>query len=201
MPRRPPLAERRGALVAAALAAALMLGADTAQESGAPPEERSVLDFRMKRIDGQEQDLADYRGRVLLLVNVASRCGLTPQYEGLERLYDEKKDAGFAVLGFPANEFAGQEPGSDAEIADFCRSTYGVEFPMFSKIVVKGPGIHPLYEHLTSLPAPLGGEIEWNFQKFLVDREGRVVARYSPRTPPDDPELVAEIDALLAAEG
>jgi len=200
MPRRPPLARRRGALAVAGVAAALLVGAGAARESGAPPEDRSVLDFRMKRIDGQKQDLADYAGRVLLLVNVASECGLTPQYEGLEKLYDEKKDEGFAVLGFPANEFAGQEPGSDAEIADFCRSTYGVEFPMFSKIVVKGPGIHPLYERLTSLPTPLGGEIEWNFQKFLVDRSGHVVARYSPRTPPDDPELVAEIDALLAAE-
>ncbi|MBW2448075.1 MAG: glutathione peroxidase [Deltaproteobacteria bacterium] len=152
----------------------------------------------MNRIHGQAQDLGDYEGQVLLLVNVASRCGLTPQYDGLESLYEAKKQDGFTVLGFPANEFAGQEPGSDREIADFCRSTYGVKFPMFSKIVVKGPGIHPLYEHLTSLPEPLGGEIEWNFQKFLVDRSGRVVARFSPRTPPDAPALLAKIDELLS---
>jgi glutathione peroxidase len=189
--------------LAAALPAVLLLailaGAGFAEEEAAPPPEaRRVLDFTMKRIDGSEQSLSEYEGRVLLLVNVASKCGLTPQYEGLEKLYETKKDEGFAVLGFPANEFAGQEPGSDEQIADFCRSTYGVKFPMFSKIVVKGDGIHPLYEHLTSLPAPLGGEIEWNFQKFLVDREGQVVARFSPRTAPDDPELVAKIDALLA---
>jgi glutathione peroxidase len=189
--------------LAAALPAVLLLailaGAGFAEKEAAPPPEaRRVLDFTMKRIDGSEQSLSEYEGRVLLLVNVASKCGLTPQYEGLEKLYETKKDEGFAVLGFPANEFAGQEPGSDEQIADFCRSTYGVKFPMFSKIVVKGDGIHPLYEHLTSLPAPLGGEIEWNFQKFLVDREGQVVARFSPRTAPDDPELVAKIDALLA---
>jgi glutathione peroxidase len=176
-----------------------LLGAGAAPDAE-PSEERGVLDFRMKRIDGREQDLADYRGQVLLLVNVASKCGLTPQYEGLEALYERRKDDGLAVLGFPANEFAGQEPGSDAEIADFCRSTYGVKFPMFSKIVVKGDGIHPLYAYLTSLPEPLGGEIEWNFQKFLVNRQGEVVARFSPRTAPDDPALVAKIEELLAEE-
>ena len=188
----------RGRHVAVALLALLISGASAASDEAPSPGERSVLDHRMKRIDGQAQDLGDYEGQVLLLVNVASRCGLTPQYDGLESLYEEKKQHGFAVLGFPANEFAGQEPGSDREIADFCRSTYGVKFPMFSKIVVKGPGIHPLYEHLTSLPRPLGGEIEWNFQKFLVDRSGRVVARFSPRTPPDDPALLAKIDELLS---
>jgi glutathione peroxidase len=187
--------------VAALLAApllALLAGAGFAEKTAPPPETRSVLDFTLKRIDGREQSLSDYEGQVLLLVNVASKCGLTPQYEGLEKLYEDRKDRGFAVLGFPANQFAGQEPGTNEEIADFCRSTYGVKFPMFSKIVVKGDGIHPLYRHLTSLPAPLGGEVEWNFQKFLVDRSGEVVARFSPRTPPEDPELMAKIDALLA---
>lgn len=199
-PNRGDVNKTRGIRALAWLAAPLLLGACAAEAGDAPTEERGVLDFRMKRIDGQEQDLADYRGQVLLLVNVASKCGLTPQYEGLESLYEKNKDEGFAVLGFPANEFAGQEPGSDAEIAEFCRSTYGVKFPMFSKIVVKGPGIHPLYEHLTSLPAPLGGEIQWNFQKFLVDRKGQVVARFEPKTAPDDPALLARIEALLAAE-
>jgi glutathione peroxidase len=156
-----------------------------------------VLDFTMKRLDGTEQKLGDYRGQVLLLVNVASKCGLTPQYEGLEALYEKYRSRGFAVLGFPANDFAGQEPGSDGEIATFCRSTYGVEFPMFSKITVKGAGQHPLYRKLTSLPAPLGGEVQWNFQKYLVDRRGEVVAKFDPRTKPDDPGLVAKLEELL----
>ena len=182
-----------------ALLVAGIVAASTATERE-PAKETGVLDFRMKRIDGAEQDLADYKGRVILMVNVASKCGLTPQYEGLEKLYESRKVEGFVVLGFPANEFAGQEPGSDAEIAEFCRSTYGVKFPMFSKIVVKGDGIHPLYAYLTSLPAPLGGEIQWNFQKFLVDRRGEVVERFDPRTPADDPKLVARVDALLAED-
>jgi len=188
-----------GAIGLATLAMAL-LGTSAPRDDGPSPKEGSVLDFRMKRIDGPEQDLADYRGQVLLLVNVASRCGLTPQYDALERLYERRKGEGFAVLGFPANEFAGQEPGSDAQIAEFCRSPYGVKFPMFSKIVVRGEGIHPLYAYLTSLPAPLGGEVEWNFQKYLVDRKGQVVARFEPRTAPDDPAIVERIEALLAEE-
>jgi glutathione peroxidase len=170
-------------------------------EAGAAGEgERYVLDFKMKRLDGSEQDLADYRGQVLLLVNVASKCGLTPQYEGLEALYERYRDQGFAVLGFPANDFAGQEPGSDAEIAEFCRATYSVDFPMFSKITVKGDRQHPLYAKLTSQPEPIGGEVQWNFQKYLVNRDGEVVARFDPRTVPDDPELVATIEGLLGAK-
>lgn len=166
---------------------------------GAALAERGGLyDFTLDRIEGEPQPLADFRGQVLLLVNVASKCGLTPQYEGLEALYDRYREQGFAVLGFPANDFAGQEPGTNAEIADFCRSIYGVEFPMFAKIHVRGDAIHPLYAHLTSLPAPLGGPVEWNFQKYLVDRRGQVVARFAPRTEPGDPELVARIEELLA---
>lgn len=157
-----------------------------------------VLDFTMDRIDGTPQPLGDYHGQVLLLVNVASKCGLTPQYEGLEALYEKYREQGFSVLGFPANEFRGQEPGSDAEIAEFCRSTYGVEFPMFSKIVVKGEGQHPLYQRLTSQPAPIGGEVEWNFQKYLVDRSGMVVARFAPRVTPQDPALTSALEKLLA---
>jgi len=160
--------------------------------------ETDVLSYNMKRIDGTPQALGDYRGQVLLLVNVASKCGNTPQYEGLEALYEKYQGRGFAVLGFPSNDFGGQEPGSDAEIATFCRSTYGVKFPMFSKIHVKGEQAHPLYQQLTALPEPIGGPVGWNFQKYLVDRNGQVVARYSPRTQPDDAELVARIEALLS---
>ena len=178
-------------LFAGAVFALLLGGASAAPEA-------SVLDFTMKRLDGTEQKLGDYRGQVLLLVNVASKCGLTPQYDGLEALYERYRGRGFAVLGFPANDFAGQEPGSDGEIATFCRSTYGVQFPMFSKITVKGEGQHPLYRELTSLPAPIGGEVQWNFQKYLVNRRGEVVAKFDPRTKPDDPALVAKLEALLA---
>jgi len=166
--------------------------------AAAADEEGSVLDYTLNLIDGTPQPLAEYRGQVLLLVNVASRCGLTPQYEALEALYERYRARGFVVLGFPANDFAGQEPGADAQIAEFCRSTYGVRFPMFSKISVKGDAKHPLYRELTSLPAPLGGEVQWNFQKYLVDRRGRVVAKFDPRTPPDDSALVAKLESLLA---
>jgi glutathione peroxidase len=204
MARSLPGARRRARLGALAVLAALagpaaqaeVPAARTGGEAGRT--EAFVLDYRMSRIDGTPQDLADYRGQVLLLVNVASKCGLTPQYEGLEALYDRYKDRGFAVLGFPANDFAGQEPGSDAQIAEFCRSTYGVRFPMFSKIAVKGEGQHPLYRELTSLPAPLGGEVQWNFQKYLVNRRGEVVAKFDPRTAPDAPALVERLEALLA---
>jgi glutathione peroxidase len=156
-----------------------------------------VLDFTLKRLDGTEQNLGAYRGQVLLLVNVASKCGLTPQYDGLEALYEKYRAEGFAVLGFPANDFASQEPGSDSEIASFCRTNYGVQFPMFSKIAVKGAAQHPLYKTLTSLPAPIGGDVQWNFQKYLIDRRGEVVAKFDPRTVPDDPGLVAKIEELL----
>lgn len=165
--------------------------------AAAPAPEAFVLDFTLKRIDGTEQNLRDYQGQVLLLVNVASKCGLTPQYDGLEALYAKYRGKGFAVLGFPANDFAGQEPGSDAEIASFCRSTYGVDFPMFSKLTVKGEGQHPLYRKLTSLPDPIGGEVQWNFQKYLVDRRGEVVAKFGPKTAPDDPALLAKLEELL----
>ncbi len=178
---------------AGALAAALLLGV-----SGGGGD---VLDFTLKRIDGEPEALEDYRGQVLMLVNVASKCGFTPQYEGLERLYDRYRDRGFSVLGFPSNDFGAQEPGSNAEIATFCRSTYGVRFPMFEKIHVMGEDAHPLYRFLTDRPPPLGGPVKWNFQKYLVDRNGQVVARYGSRTEPEDPELVAEIERLLAQDG
>jgi glutathione peroxidase len=157
-----------------------------------------VLSFTMKRLDGSPQALSDYEGKVVMLVNTASKCGLTPQYDGLEALYGKYKDRGFVVLGFPANNFAGQEPGTDGQIAEFCRTTYDIKFPMFSKISVKCDDMHPLYKMLTTLPPPLGGEVKWNFQKYLLDRQCMVVAKFDPPTKPDDPALVAKIETLLA---
>lgn len=157
-----------------------------------------MLSRKMNRIDGNEEDLARYRGQVVMIVNVASKCGLTPQYDALEALYAKYEDRGFVVLGFPANDFMGQEPGSDAQIAEFCRSTYGVKFPMFSKITVKGDEMHPLYRELTSQPEPVGGPVKWNFQKYLVDRSGQPVAKFDPQTKPDAPEVIAKIEELLA---
>lgn len=154
----------------------------------------SVYDFKMNDIHGHEQRLADYKGRVLLLVNVASQCGLTPQYKGLQALFEKYKDRGLVVLGFPANDFGAQEPGSDAEISEFCESRFHVSFPMFSKISVKGDGMHPLYKYLTK-ESPQAGDIKWNFQKFLVDRQGQVIANIDPKTEPKD--LEAKIEALL----
>ena len=161
-------------------------------------EPATVLDFTLPRIDGRPQTLSAYRGQVLLLVNVASKCGFTPQYEGLQALHEKYRARGFSVLGFPANDFRNQEPGSNPEIARFCKSRYGVSFPLFAKIHVKGDEIHPLYARITGAPAPVGGPVEWNFQKYLVSRRGEVVARFAPRTSPDDAALVARIEALLA---
>jgi len=162
-------------------------------------EEAYVLDFEMDRLEGGAEPLEDYKGDVVLMVNTASRCGLTPQYEGLQALYETYQDQGFTILGFPANNFMGQEPGTDEEIAQFCERNYGVTFPMFSKISVKGDDQHPLYARLTGLPEPLGGPVQWNFQKYLVDRDGRVVAKFSPRVGPDDPRLIEQLEALLGA--
>lgn len=157
-----------------------------------------VLDRTMKRLDGSEEDLATYKGKVVMLVNVASRCGLTPQYKGLQAIYEQYRDRGFEILGFPANDFMGQEPGSDEEIAEFCEMNYGVTFPVFSKISVKGEEMHPLYKEITTLPEPIGGDILWNFQKYLVNKSGQVVKKIGPRTTPDDPEVTSTIEALLA---
>jgi glutathione peroxidase len=159
--------------------------------------DKTIYDFKMKNIDGKETPLSQYKGKVLLVVNVASKCGNTPQYAVLEKLYEEKKDKGFAVLGFPANEFGAQEPGTDSEIKEFCTSMYGVKFPMFSKIVVKGEGTHPLYKWLTESVEPKK-EIEWNFAKFLVGRDGKVIARFGARTKPDSPEVLEAIDKAIA---
>jgi len=156
-----------------------------------------IYDIAVRTIDGRDITLSEYRGKVLLIVNTASKCGFTPQYAGLEQLYKRYKDRGFVVLGFPCNQFAGQEPGSEAEIASFCSLNYGVTFPMFAKIDVNGPNRHPLYRHLISRkPGLLGsGSIKWNFTKFLVDREGRVVKRFGPAVKPE--KIEADIRGLL----
>jgi len=159
----------------------------------------TLHDFQARTIDGKERSLADCRGKVALVVNVASKCGLTPHYAGLEKLYEAKRERGLELLGFPCNQFAGQEPGSDAQVQEFCSTTYGVTFPLFSKIEVNGPGRHPLYAWLTSVEAgPEGaGDIKWNFGKFVIGRDGQVVARFAPPTTPDDPALVAAIEKAL----
>jgi len=162
----------------------------------------SIYDFTMDDIDGEPVELRDFEGDVLLIVNTASKCGLTPQYTALEAMYQQHKEDGFAVLAFPANEFGGQEPGTNAEIKGFCTLTnYAVTFPLFSKIVVKGEGQHPLYDYLThKLPdEELHGEIDWNFAKFLVARDGTVLARYKAKVKPDDKKLVAQLREALAA--
>jgi glutathione peroxidase len=161
---------------------------------------KTIHDFEMRTIDGELQKLDAYRGRVLLVVNVASKCGLTPHYAGLQKLQDDYQGRGFAVLGFPCNQFGGQEPGSDAEVKSFCETRYGVSFPMFSKIDVNGAKRAPLYAWLTGEPsAPDGpGDVVWNFAKFVVGKDGRVKARFSPRVEPTSAELRAAIDAALA---
>ena len=156
-------------------------------------------DFSAKTIRGDDCDLSSFAGKVCLVVNVASKCGLTPQYDGLQRLQQELEPRGGVVLGFPCNQFMEQEPGSEAEIKDFCTTNYGVTFPLFSKIEVNGAGRHPLYTWLTEQPSqPDGpGEIAWNFAKFVIGRDGSLVARFSPQVEPQAPELVAALDRAL----
>lgn len=167
----------------------------------APQMPQDPLDLTVKDIEGRDVALSQYKGRVVMIVNVASRCGLTPQYEALQRLFAERAGEGLVILGFPANNFGGQEPGSNTEILEFCSGRFGVTFPMFSKISVAGPDQAELYRRLTSLPAPLGGEIRWNFTKFVLDRDGKVVARFEPRTAPDAPEVRSLLDRLLKQAG
>ena len=180
---------------------------------------KNLYDIDMRTIEGNETKLGDYRGQVLLIVNVASKCGLTPQYEALERLHERYEGQGLRVLGFPANDFLEQEPGSDAEIAEFCTTRYNVQFPMFSKISVTGPEKHRLYRHLQAeapatrrreeMEQSLAGyniqateppEVVWNFEKALVNRDGDVVCRYSPTVTPEDQELVSAIEAALTRD-
>ena len=155
----------------------------------------TLHDFTVKTIDGQSKSLKDYKGKPVLLVNVASACGLTPQYRGLEQLWRHYKDQGLVVLGLPCNQFGAQEPGSEAEIKEFCSLNYDVSFPLTSKIEVNGPGAHPLYGWLRGETG--GGDIQWNFEKFLIGKDGRIVRRYSPKTVPEDKALKADIQAAL----
>ena len=156
-------------------------------------------DFTMESIDGRDVPLSEYRGQVALVVNTASKCGYTKQYEGLQKLYETYDDRGFVVLGFPANNFMGQEPGTNEEIAEFCSLTYNVTFPMFAKISVADEDKHPLYQYLTSeeLHPGMGGAISWNFNKFLIDKSGNVIARYGSNTTPEDAELIQAIEQAL----
>lgn len=177
----------------------------------------ALYDIPLKKIDGSAATLNEHEGKVLLVVNVASRCGLTPQYDGLEKLHQKFLDKKFAVLGFPANDFGAQEPGTDEEIQQFCKTTYDVKFPLYSKIQVTGADKHPLYKHLTTVKPDTedrGGmetmlrsykmeptekpEVVWNFEKFLINRQGQVVRRFAPDTAPDAPKLIEAIEAELA---
>jgi glutathione peroxidase len=164
----------------------------------------TILDIPVKTLTGQDSSLGAVTasGRALLVVNVASKCGLTPQYTALEKLHEQFADRGFSVVGFPCNQFGGQEPGTAEEIAEFCSATYGVTFPMFEKIEVNGPGRHPIYASLTQTPDADGevGDIQWNFEKFLVRPDGTVAARFRPRTTPDDPAVLSAIEANLPAD-
>ena len=180
----------------------LMLPAMLAGCTVAPREAPMVgfYDIEVERITGESIKLETYKGKTLLIVNTASKCGFTGQYDGLQKLYETYRDKGFEVLGFPSNDFLRQEPGSNEDIQSFCRINYGVTFPMFAKISVKGSQQHPLYHFLTSKDSnpEFGGKISWNFNKFLVSPEGKVVARFGSRTKPDDKELVVAIEAQLA---
>lgn len=178
------------------LTAMCLARAEQDQDKTAP----GVLNFTMKSLDGQEVNLARYQGKVVLIVNTASRCGYTPQYNELQQLYEKYRDQGLVVLGFPSNDFKNQEPGSDQEIAQFCREKYGVTFDMFSKVVVSGPDKAPLFAYLTDekTDPQFPGEIKWNFEKFLISRQGQIVGRYRSAVKPTDEQVVSAIEAELA---
>ena len=159
----------------------------------------SIYNISVKDIDGKDTSLKAYQGKVLLVVNVASKCGNTPQYKSLESVYEKYKAKDFTVLGFPCNQFGGQEPGSSEQIKEFCTSKYNVTFPMFEKIDVNGPSRHPLYAALAGKTSPFPGDIKWNFGKFLIGKDGKILKRFEPKTQPDSPEVIAAIEAALAA--
>jgi glutathione peroxidase len=192
-------------LVTLALGATMAFAAPPKQVIKDPtdkPAAQSPLDFKVKDIDGNDLSLADFKGKVVLIVNVASKCGNTPQYEGLEKMYEKYKDQGLVVVGFPANNFGAQEPGSNGQIKDFCTKTYQVKFPMMAKISVKGANKAGLYKFLTdpSTAGDFSGEIEWNFTKFLVDRNGNLIARFANSTQPQDAKVIGEIEKALSAK-
>jgi glutathione peroxidase len=186
-------------MLSAASVIAPLVGFSISTLSVEPPNVSSPLDLKVKNIDGKDVDLSAYKGKVVLIVNVASRCGFTTQYTALEALYEKYKDRGFVILGFPENNFLGQEPGTDQEIKMFCSTKYNVTFPMFSKISVKGEDIAPLYAWLTSEKTNPGfsGDIEWNFGKFLIGPDGKVISRFAPKVKPDADEVVSAIEKAL----
>jgi glutathione peroxidase len=186
-------------LIITSAAVALTRANKTTTNESVKMIEKSVLEFTMKDIDGKDVKLDEYRGKVLMLVNVASHCGYTPQYEGLESIYKKYKDQGLVVMGFPANNFLGQEPGTNEEIKTFCKTKYNVSFPMFAKISVKGDDIHPLYRFLTgkNTDPEFSGDISWNFNKFLVDRSGKIVNRFETKEKPESEKIIASIESAL----
>lgn len=187
-------------LVAASCLAAGALFADDKEEKKVKGDVPAILNFKMKSLDGEEVDLSKYKGKVLLIVNTASQCGYTPQYKGLEALHEKYADKGLVVLGFPCNQFGGQEPGTETEIGEFCKKNYGVKFDMFSKVDVNGPQQCDLYKFLTSekTDPEHAGPIAWNFEKFVVSRDGQIVQRYKSAMKPDSPQLVKRIESELA---
>ena len=185
----------RGIILSAVAVAFTLTGSVMAageKKEGTP----DVLKYTVKDIDGKDVDLSKYQGKVLMIVNVASKCGNTPQYKQLQEVYEKYKGQGFEVLGFPANDFKAQEPGTNEDIKEFCSTKYGVNFPMFSKVVVKGDEKTDLYKYLTE-NAPKKGEVTWNFEKFLIGRDGRIAARFTPKTKPDAPEVVSAVEKEL----
>ena len=188
-----------GALLTLLFVAATALNAGPGSELPKGGKQAMIYDFALKSIDGKEVPLSQYRGKTLLLVNVASQCGYTPQYEGLQKIYSQYKDRGLVVLGFPANNFGAQEPGTDQEIKTFCSTRYNVTFPMFSKISVKGPDKHPLYQYLTDVSTnpKFAGEIKWNFNKFLIVKQGNIAARFDSKDTPESETVVGAIEKAL----
>lgn len=172
---------------------------DVILEPTQAPAKQSPLNNTVKDIDGNDADLSKLKGKVVMFVNVASKCGNTPQYKQLQEVYENYKDKGLVIIGFPANEFGKQEPGTSEQIKEFCSTKYAVTFPLMEKIVVKGDNIHPVYQQLTSTPK-LEGDVSWNFQKYIIDRNGAPIARIAPKTKPDDAKVIAIIEKALAAE-
>ena len=188
-----------GVLLTLLFVAATAIKAWPSNDNPKGEKQPMIYTFALKSIDGKEVNLSQYRGKTLLFVNVASQCGYTPQYEGLQKVYSKYKDRGLVVLGFPANNFGAQEPGTDQEIKTFCSTRYNVTFPMFSKISVKGPDQHPLYQYLTSSATnpKFAGEIKWNFNKFLIDKQGNVAARFDSKDAPESETVVGAIEKAL----
>jgi glutathione peroxidase len=186
--------------VVCCLAAAPLLAADGKEEKKTNSEVPPVLNFKMKSLAGEDVDLSQYQGKVVLIVNTASECGFTPQYEGLEKLHEKYADQGLVILGFPSNDFGQQEPGTDSQIAEFCKNNYNVQFPMFSKVVVNGPKQCDLYKFLTSKSTnpKFAGPVKWNFEKFVIARNGQIAARYPSAIAPDSPQVIKRIEKELA---